>query len=76
MLKVIKHGKGKRKREPLYHFTCDECGCEWVADNVSVSAHAGGMGYIWIKSNCPDCGTIASVETSFRYYGGADNGFD
>lgn len=39
MQKVIKHGKGKRKREPLYHFTCDECGCEWVADNISVSAH-------------------------------------
>ena len=24
MHKVIKHGKGKRKRDSLYHFTCDD----------------------------------------------------
>ena len=64
MRKIIKHGNVQQKQEKLYHFRCERCGCEWIADSNSISSHVGGMGHIWISSNCPDCDKIESVDTA------------
>lgn len=66
MRKIIKHGNVNDKKDHLYHFKCERCGCEWLADSNGISSHVGGMGHIWINSNCPDCDKIASIDTAIR----------
>ena len=61
MIRIIKHGT-KRNAEKEYQFKCDKCGCEWIADNQHISRYVGGMGHIFVSSQCPDCDTILSRE--------------
>lgn len=61
MIKIIKHGN-RPKIDKQYKFKCDRCGCEWIADNQHIAAHVGGMGHIWISSNCPECDYVESTD--------------
>ena len=64
MIQIIKHGNPPLEKPHKFYFTCERCGCEWIADNKHVTANVGGMGHIWISCNCPECCFVESIDTA------------
>ena len=48
---VLKHGKLKSRK-----FTCNSCGCEFVAKVTEYSTYESDGNILWCYINCPECG--------------------
>ena len=59
-MEIIKHGKPKIKK---VFFTCDDCGCEFAADDGEYTGITNQMEYLETKKSykckCPECGQTA-----------------
>lgn len=54
-MKIIKQGKKPNKE---VKFTCNECGCEFIAEEGEFDISHIGHDYIeYACASCPNCGT-------------------
>lgn len=69
-MQIIGQKKIKPKKEKLYKFTCNCCGCVFVANREEIKQKCYLEG-IWYEVQCPKCDMITFYNYIFfrRYRG-------
>lgn len=49
MIDIIKHGCR------YYKFRCDDCGCEFWTDDVSITISKKSFRFLHARAKCPEC---------------------
>lgn len=58
--RIVKHGNPK---VTVKKFTCQNCGCIFVADQYDYSTYFDNRNETYIISDCPECGaTVYNFE--------------
>lgn len=63
-MKVIQHGNPKKNR-PDVTFTCENCGCVFIAEYGEYTRHDSQIQGDWYETHCPECKAQTTKDVTY-----------